>query len=89
MYTEGIAEGLVISRLLCGQPAKPQLLVPRGDLTSLSNLRISVGRMGPGGEGSRALDLWELCLKLCLVSVTLAEIPTGTLRIGCEWKGET
>lgn len=60
MYTEGIAEGLVISRVLCGQPAKPSFLSPEGPWTSLSNLRISVGRTGPGGVGSRALDLWEL-----------------------------
>ena len=47
----------------------------------------SLVRPGLRGEGSRAQDLWELCLKDCLVGVTLAEIPTGIPRIGCEWKG--
>lgn len=47
----------------------------------------SLVRPGLHGEGSRAQDLWELCLKGCLVGVTLAEIPTGIPRVGCEWKG--
>lgn len=69
MHAEGIAEGLAISKVLCEQTAKPRPLSPKGMWASLSNLCVSLVRTGLGGEGSRAQDLWELCLKDCLVGV--------------------
>lgn len=83
MHAEGTAKGGPCHL----QGAVSSLLSPKGVWAFLSNLCVFLVRTGLGGEGSRARGLWELCLKDCLVGVTLAEIPTGILRIECEWKG--